>query len=95
MYNRFTGSILTGFNEREIMNAQKAVVFTHEKVDAYRAMVISGALRMYARTGMKVNRAYTPSAMLAAATSMTGVKYKRGEYLKAADDLKNLVEGGA
>lgn len=58
-----------------------------DAVALMRARVLQSALRMYARTGMKANTAYTPTRMLAAASSITGKKYKRGAYLQAADDL--------
>ena len=58
-----------------------------DAVEFYAACVVAQALRFYAKTGIRVNRAYTPTAMLAKATSVTGKKYKRGEYVKAADDL--------
>jgi hypothetical protein len=57
-------------------------------VALYRATALASGLRLYAKTKMKPNRAWSPSAMLAAATGITGKKYKRGEYAKAADDLK-------
>jgi hypothetical protein len=41
---------------------------------------------------MKPNRAYTPTAMLKAASAMTGEAYKRGEYEKAATDLTALAD---
>jgi hypothetical protein len=40
---------------------------------------------------MKVNRAYTPSNMLATASHLTGQKFKRGEYIKAAEALDALA----
>ena len=58
--------------------------------NVFRAVVIEHALRLYAKTGMKANRMYTPTNMLKAAASMTGFTYKRGQYLQAADDLKAL-----
>jgi len=70
----------------------KWVVFSGEKqVDLYRAVVIKHALNVYAKTGMKVNRAYTPTAMLKAAEGITGIKYKRGEYEKASNDIALLL----
>lgn len=59
-----------------------------DAVALLRARTIASALRLYARTGMKANRAYTPSNMLAAATGITGKQYKRGQYVQAADDIK-------
>ena len=58
-----------------------------EGVQTYRSIVIASALRLYARTGMQPNRAYTPTRMLAAATEITGMQFKRGQYLAAADAL--------
>lgn len=54
----------------------------------YQALAIASALRIYARTKMKVNRDYTPTAMLRNASYITGTIYKRGQYLIAADDLE-------
>lgn len=57
-------------------------------VNVYQAIVLASALKLYANTGMKANRAYTPSNMLKTAESITGKKYKRGQYMVAHDDLK-------
>jgi hypothetical protein len=61
-------------------------------VRLFQVMAISRGLRLYAETGMKPNRAWTPSAMLKAATSYTGKHYRRGEFIKAADDLKTWAD---
>jgi len=61
---------------------------TESRPQNYQASVIASALRIYEKTGRKVNTAYTPTAMLRTATSITGNKYKRGEYLRAASDLE-------
>jgi len=68
-------------------NGQAAGFSGPQGIDTFRAFVIASALRLYAKTGMKANRAYTPSNMLAAASAMTGKKYKRGQYEQAANDL--------
>jgi hypothetical protein len=64
--------------------------------DAYifAASGLAKALKLYAQTGMQVNRAYTPTAMLKAATSYTGNRYKRKtmDYLQAHDDLMAVVD---
>ena len=60
--------------------------------ELYRMVVIAAGLRLYARTGLKPNRAYTPTAMLKAATTITGANYKRGQYLLAADDIDKKLE---
>ena len=61
------------------------------QVAAFRAKTIAVALELYAKTGIKVNRAYTPTAMLAAAAEITGQPYKRGQYVQAAADIHNLI----
>ena len=59
-----------------------------EATEAFRAIAIAHALKLYAKCGMKVNRAYTPTRMLQAASSMTGKTYKRGEYARAGEELQ-------
>ena len=49
-----------------------------EQVAAAQVIILAGALRLYLRTGMKPNRAYTPTAMRAAVSRITGVEYPRG-----------------
>lgn len=66
--------------------------FQGSDVNIFRGAVIASALRLYAKTGMKANRAYTPSAMLKAAEEITGRKFKRGQYLEAADAITAEVE---
>lgn len=66
--------------------------FVNGGMDVFRARVVASGLRLYAKTGMKPNREYTPTNMLRAASAMTGEKYKRGEYLRAADDLTRLAD---
>ena len=57
----------------------------------YRALVIAKALKLYDDTGYMVNKAYTPTAMLRNAARITGNNYKRGEYIKAHDDIMELI----
>ena len=59
-----------------------------DAVALYRATALWSALGLYARTQMKVNRAWTPTAMLKAAGTITGKTYKRGQYGQARADLK-------
>jgi hypothetical protein len=61
-------------------------------VEGYRALTIAKALELYAKTGMKVNRAYTPTAMLKAANEITGHTYRRGQHTAAALALREWVE---
>lgn len=59
--------------------------FIHPRL--YQAVVIASGLRLYAKTGMKPNRAYTPSAMMRVAENILGRKFRAREYLVAADAL--------
>ena len=66
-----------------------------DAVKVYQATVIGSALRLYAKCGLKVNRAYTPSAMMKVATALTGKTFKARDYLGAADALKAWAEAQA
>ena len=55
----------------------------------FRAVVVAKALRLYAATGIKANRAYTPKNMRAVATEVTGLKFKARDYLGAAKALED------
>lgn len=57
----------------------------------YQRVAIAKALELYVKTGMLVNRAYTPTNMLKTASRLTGQKFRRGEYLKAAEALRTPV----
>jgi len=57
-----------------------------------RAFALASALNLYAETGIKPTAAFGPVAMLKAASQYTGKKYKRTEYLKAAEDLNKWGE---
>lgn len=70
-----------------------AVVYEgRSAVEVFRAKTLAVACSLYARTGMKVNRVYTPTAMLTTATAITGTVYKRGQHAKAAEDLRAWAE---
>jgi hypothetical protein len=66
--------------------------FTGNGVNLFAAATIRSALKLYANTGMRANRAYTPKAMLEAAGRITGRTFKRGEYLVAAAALQELID---
>lgn len=69
----------------------EAVVFdTPEAIAFYRATVIASGAALYLNTGMKPNRAYTPTRMRDALNELTGSKAKN---LKAA--LSAYVEACA
>ena len=58
----------------------------------YQALVIAKALELYARTGIKANRAYTPTAMMRMATKITGKTFRPRDYLPAAQALRDHIE---
>lgn len=66
-----------------------------EAVNIYRALAIASALRLYAKTKIQMNRAYTPTNMLRAASEITGLTFKRGQYIEAADALKAFADANA
>lgn len=62
-----------------------------EAVNVFALITLKGALKLYDATGMKPNRAYTPTAMLAAAGKATGKTYKRGQFKAAIADLETVI----
>lgn len=66
--------------------------FTGSAVNVYVALTLASALKLYAKTGMKANRAYTPKNMIAKASQITGKKFKARDYLGAAAALKEWAE---
>jgi hypothetical protein len=62
-----------------------------EQVNLYVIVTLKHGLKLYAKTGMKPNSAWTPAAMLKRASSFTGKAYKRGQYQAAIDDLEALL----
>jgi hypothetical protein len=72
----------------------KAVTFTGPKeVNTFVIVVLRSAISLYSKTGMKANRAYTPTNMLRKAGEITGKTYKRGQLQIAYEDLgKKLME---
>lgn len=69
-----------------------ATVITGTGIDVYRAAVMKTGLKMYRDTGMRPNRAYTPSAMMKAAAEITGKKFKPRDYTAAIDALQAWID---
>jgi hypothetical protein len=63
-----------------------------DAVALFRVTVLRTGLRIYAKHKLRVNRGYSPSAMLKAASQITGRTYTRGQYLSAAADLTAWIE---
>lgn len=64
-----------------------------EQTLAYAAIVIAHGLELYAATGIKPNRAYTPANMMKMAMKITGRRFKARDYRGAALALKEYVHG--
>lgn len=58
----------------------------------FRATVISHGLKLYAKTSLHPNCAYTPKAMMKAAEEILGKKFKSRDYLIAAEELRIFAE---
>lgn len=54
----------------------------------FQAMVLASALELYAKTGVKVNRAYAPTKMMKTAERLLGYKFPARAYQRAADKLR-------
>lgn len=75
-----------------LTRTKKGTSFSGSDVNILRAITIAAALDLYAKTGMKANRAYTPSAMLRATEEITGIKFPRGHYGEAAAALRHWAD---
>lgn len=53
-----------------------------------RAELLASSLRLYDKCKIIPTRGVTATKMLKMATGYTGKTYKRGEYVRAADDVK-------
>ena len=60
-------------------------------VETFRAISLKAGLRLFSKTGMKPNHAWTPTAMLKDAGTITGKVYKRGQYDLAVTDLEAWI----
>ena len=61
-------------------------------IPLYVAVAVKHGLKLYAATGMKPNRAWTPTAMLAKASEITGQRFKRGQYAEAIAALDAYLD---
>jgi hypothetical protein len=73
------------------VNGGSVAFIGHDAVHLYRAMVLASALKLYAKTKMLPTRGVSARAMLLHATAYTGKTYKRGEAMKAAEDVRVWV----
>lgn len=65
---------------------------TITNVPLYVAIAVKHGLKLYMATGMKPNRAWTPTAMLRKASEITGQEFKRGQYAQAVAALDAYLD---
>jgi len=61
---------------------------TPEEINVFVLITLKSAIKLYVKTGVKANRAYTPTNMLAKAGEILGKTYKRGQLPLALVDLQ-------
>lgn len=59
---------------------EKALVFTGEQIPVVAMLTLRAAIRLYAKTGIKVNSAYTPTRMRNTVETWTGKKFTARDY---------------
>ena len=59
-----------------------------DAVNLFRAKMLKASIGLHRKTGMIPTRGVTITKMFAMATQYTGQKYKRGEHLRAEEDLQ-------
>lgn len=67
-------------------------IFTGPAVNLYVAASLRTGLRLYARTGIKPNRDWTPKNMMTMAAKITGQKFKARDYNGAAEALQEFID---
>lgn len=60
-------------------------------VSMYVAITLKHGLKMYAATGIKPNRLWTPKAMMTKAAEITGKKFKARDYMAASAALEKWI----
>lgn len=63
-----------------------------DAINLFRAVTLASALKLYAKTGLVSTRGITITKMLAFAKAYTGKTYKRGEAMKAHEDMRVWIE---
>jgi hypothetical protein len=74
-----------------IRHTEGTTTYTGAHITMFQAMVLRTGLKMYARTKTQPNALFTPANMLDAASRITGRKYRRGQYMEAANDLSVFI----
>jgi hypothetical protein len=58
----------------------------------FQCLTLAAAIELYANTGIKANRSYTPTNMLRTAANLTGKTFKRGQFKAASEALRAHAE---
>lgn len=61
-------------------------------VNTFVAISLRSGIKLYAKTGIKPNRMWTATNMLAKASEITGVKFKRGQFDQAVAELTKWID---
>lgn len=61
----------------------------------YQALALAAGLRLYAKTRIKPNRAWTPKGMRETAERITGRKFQARDYQGMADALQSWAKAQA
>ena len=62
------------------------------QVSVFQMVTIRSAIKLYAKTGMKANRAYTPTSMKVMVEKITGKIFKRGQWQEMQDALTVKID---
>ena len=65
---------------------------TPTEINTFVLITLKSAIKLYLKTGMKANSAYTPTNMLRKAGEFTGKTYRRGQLQVAFDDLQAMYD---
>jgi len=63
------------------------------EVNRFVAVTLKSAIKLYKNTGMKANRAYTPTNMKRKAEELTGKKFKARDYDGMIAALEEMLNG--
>lgn len=69
------------------------IVVTGEGINRVVIVVLKNAIKLYKNTGMKANRAYTPTNMRRKTEELTGKKFKARDYDGMIAALEELLNG--
>lgn len=68
-----------------------AILTEPDQIARFRAATIRTAIKLYWKTGIRVNRAYTPTAMHRTAEEITGLKFRRGDWPSMIEALERVI----